>query len=661
MPPFYITTPIYYVNDVPHLGHAYTTIVADALSRFHRMRGDDTYFLTGTDEHGQKIEEAADKRGVTPIELADRVVERFRETWTNLGIANDDFIRTTEDRHKAVVSEVWRRIEQRGDITLGAYKGWYCVPCEAFYPETQLVDGTQCPIHKSAASWVEEPSYFFAMSKYQDRLLQHIADHPNFIRPENYKNEIISFVKSGLRDLSVSRTTFKWGIPVPDHPEHVIYVWIDALTNYMSALGAPGTPLYQRYWPATCHLIGKDILRFHAVYWPCMLMSAGLPLPETIMTHGWWTVRGEKISKSMPATRVDPNQLAADLGADALRYFLLREVPLGLDGDFSYEALIGRYNADLANDLGNLTNRCLTMAGKFAGGAVPAADPAVADLEAHAVLATTARECVAEAARCFEDYAPSRALEVIWRLVREANRYVDAVQPWKLAKDPTREAELAHCVRGFLEAIFWSARMVSPVMPDKARAILGQLGVTGEAAEHAVTSWPDPEAWGRDLPTGQVVGKGEPVFPRIDAERQEALLKRWIPEDALASAAPTTPAPAPTTPTRPLAPPVTFQDFQRLDFRVALIKAAEPVPKTKKLLKLRVDVGEPSERQVIAGIAAAYPPESLVGRKVILLANLEPATIRGVESQGMVLAIGDEEILGLSAIDKDVPPGTIVR
>lgn len=633
------------------------------------MRGDDTYFLTGTDEHGQKIEEAAEKRGVTPIELADRVVERFRETWTNLGIANDDFIRTTEDRHKAVVGEVWRRIEERGDITLGAYKGWYCVPCEAFYPETQLVDGTQCPIHKSAASWVEEPSYFFAMSKYQDRLLQHIADNPSFIRPENYKNEIVSFVKSGLRDLSVSRTTFKWGIPVPDHPEHVIYVWIDALTNYMSALGAPGTPLYERYWPATCHLIGKDILRFHAVYWPCMLMSAGLPLPETIMTHGWWTVRGEKISKSMPATRVDPNQLAADLGADALRYFLLREVPLGLDGDFSYEALIGRYNADLANDLGNLTNRCLTMAGKFAAGKVPAADASIAssgassgaDSDAHVALATTARECVAEAARCFEEYAPSRALEVIWRLVREANRYVDTVQPWKLAKDPSRAAELAHCVRGFLEAIFWSARMVSPVMPDKARAILGQLGVTEEAIERAVSSWPDPETWGRDLPTGQVVGKGEPVFPRIDPERQEALLKRWIPEDALAVPATAEPAAAPAPPARPLAPPVTFQDFQRLDFRVALIKAAEPVPKTKKLLKLRVDVGEPSERQVIAGIAAAYPPESLVGRKVILLANLEPATIRGVESQGMILALGDEEILGLSAIDKDVPPGTIVR
>jgi methionyl-tRNA synthetase len=620
------------------------------------MRGDDTYFLTGTDEHGQKIEQAAAKRGLEPIALADRVVERFRETWVNLGISNDDFIRTTEDRHKQMVGEMWKRIEANGDITEGAYKGWYCVPCEAFYPETQLVDG-KCPIHKSDATWVEEPSFFFAMSKYQERLLQHIEDHPDFIRPENYKNEIISFVKSGLRDLSVSRTTFKWGIPVPGHPDHVIYVWIDALTNYMSALGAPGTELYQRFWPATCHLIGKDILRFHAVYWPCMLMSAGLPLPETILTHGWWTVRGEKISKSMPATRVDPNQLAADLGADALRYFLLREVPLGLDGDFSYEALIGRYNADLANDLGNLTNRCLTMADKFAAGIVPAAEASVADIDAHAALANTAREVVVEAANLFEDYAPSRALESIWRLVREANRYVDAVQPWKLAKDPSRAAELAHCVRGFLEAIYWSARMVAPVMPDKARAILAQLGVVGDAADAALGSWPDAATWGADLPAGQPIGKGEPVFPRVDAARQEALLAAWIPADALVENA----APAAAAPAKPLAPPVTFQDFQRMDLRVALIKAAEPVPKTKKLLKLQVDVGEGKDRQVIAGIASAYPPDSLVGRKVIFLANLEPATIRGVESQGMVLAVGDDDILGLSALDKDVPPGTIVR
>jgi len=654
IPPFYITTPIYYVNDVPHLGHAYTTIAADALARFHRMHGDDTWFLTGTDEHGQKIDQAAAKRGVSPKQLADEVVVRFQETWKRLDVANDDFIRTTDQRHKDVVTEMWKRIEGAGDIYEGSYAGWYCIPCEVFYPETQLEDGKGdekcCPIHKSPVTWVEEPSYFFAMSKYQERLLQHIADHPDFIQPENYRNEVVAFVKSGLRDLSVSRTTFKWGIPVPGHPEHVIYVWIDALTNYISALGLPGSERYERFWPATCHLIGKDILRFHAVYWPCMLMSAGLPLPKTIFAHGWWTVRGEKISKSLPATRVDPVQLADDVGADALRYFLLREVPLGNDGDFSYEALLGRFNAELANDLGNLINRCLTLTGKSADGKVPEPQAQPAG-DAHEQLAACARKVAVEARAAYESYAPSRALESIWALVREANTYVNTTQPWKLAKQPDAAAELAYVLRAALEAIAWVARMVWPVMPEKATAILAQVGA-GDAAP----TWPEPDSWSRDLPAGAAVARPDPLFPRIDADGAKTLLAKWIPADA------TTDAEAkPQAEAKPAGPTITFDEFKKLELRVAQVLSAEPVPKTKKLLRLQVDVGEEQPRQVVAGIAEAYEPAALVGKKVILVANLAPATIRGVESRGMILAAGDKQILGLSGLDNDVPAGTIVR
>ena len=664
--PYYITTPIYYVNDVPHLGHAYTTIVADALARYQRARKHQTFMLTGTDEHGQKIEEAAKRRGQQPIELADDVVKRFREMWVRLGIANDGFIRTTEERHGRMVAEMWRRIAANDDITLGSYDGWYCVACEAFYPESQLDEGHKCPTHKREATWLSEPSYFFKMSKYQQRLLDHIAEHPDFIRPENYKNEIVSFIKSGLRDLSVSRTTFNWGIPVPDDDAHVIYVWIDALTNYISALGGIDGDDYQRFWPATCHLIGKDILRFHAVYWPCMLMSAGLPLPKTIFAHGWWTVRGEKISKSMPATRVDPGLLADSIGADALRYFLLREVPLGLDGDFSYEALIGRYNADLANDLGNLLNRTLSMAVKFCAGNIPPANPDIAALELHAEMYRAARQCAITTADHFESFAPSRALESIWQLVRTANRYVDAVKPWVMARDPERRAELDHSIHTFVEAVYWAARMVAPVMPEKAGEILAQLGFAPDQAAAALASWPDPERFNHELPVDLTVERGVPLFPRIDDDRQTELLASWLPAvtsaaDGADSSAESAAASAASPPPVPLREPISFADFARVDLRVAEVLTAEPIAKTKKLLKLTVALGNDETRTVVAGIAQRYAPEELVGRRVIFLANLEPAKIRGVESQGMVLAAGDRDVLGLSAVDKDVPIGTVVR
>jgi len=653
---FYITTPIYYVNDVPHLGHAYTTIAADALARFHRAIGDDTRFLTGTDEHGLKVEQAAAARGLSPLQLADQVVERFRDTWKQLDIANDDFIRTTETRHKQVVADIWKRIEAAGDIYKGSYEGWYCVSCEAYYGEGDLVEGKRCPVHKSEVSWLSEPTYFFRMSRYGDRLLEHFAKHPSFVQPEGYKNEVVSFVKSGLRDLSVSRTTFKWGIPVPGDEEHVIYVWIDALTNYMSALGAIDGDLHRRHWPATCHLIGKDILKFHAVYWPCMLLSAGLPLPETVFTHGWWTVRGEKISKSMPATRVDPNRLGEDIGVDALRYYLLREVPLGLDGDFSYEALIGRYNAELANDLGNLVSRSLTVAQKFCAGAVPPRSAGRGE-QSHGELEQVAREVIQDAHDNYAAYAPSRALEAIWRLVREGNRYINNTEPWKLAKDPARRDELDHIIRTALEVLVCVARMVAPVMPKTAEQILALVGMVGERGQEAMHRWPQADRFGAELELGAPLGPSTILFPRIDEARQAALLETWIPKDARIGEPQVAPQEAPAAD----GAEVTFDEFGRMDLRVARVLTAEPVPKAKKLLKLTVDVGEAQPRQVVAGIAEAFRPEELIGRSVIFLANLKPATIRGVTSQGMILAAGADAVLGLSAVDRDLPPGTRIR
>jgi methionyl-tRNA synthetase len=664
---FYITTPIYYVNDVPHLGHAYATIVADTLARFHRASGEDARFLTGTDEHGLKVEQAAAARGLAPLALADQVVERFRATWKNLEIANDDFIRTTEDRHKQVVADIWRRIADRGDIYPGAYEGWYCVACEAYYPESELEGGTLCPTHKREATWLSEPTYFFRMSRYQEQLLEHFERNPTFVQPEGYRNEVLSFIRSGLRDLSVSRTTFKWGIPVPGDSDHVIYVWIDALTNYMSALGAIGGEMHRRYWPATCHLIGKDILKFHAVYWPCMLLAAGLPLPGTILITGWWTVRGEKISKSMPATRVDPNALAEDLGADALRYYLLREVPLGLDGDFTYENLIARYNAELAQDLGNLVSRVTTVARRSCGGAVPPVDAALADSGRHAQLAAVARQVIAETARHFRDYAPSKALQAIWKLVSEANGYFQGMEPWVLAKDPAKKAELDQVVRGALEALACVARLVAPVMPVVAQQILAMVGMGGERGAEAVRSWPQPDRVGRELELGAPVGAAATLFPRIDEARAAELLEKWIPQDARVAGSSPSPSPSPSTSTSTststatAGTEVTFDEFGKLDLRVARVLSAEAVPKAKKLLLLQLDVGDGTPRQVVAGIAEAFRPEELIGRSVIFLANLKPATIRGVTSQGMILAAGGDTVVGLSAVDRELPPGTKVR
>ncbi len=686
--PFYITTPIYYVNDVPHLGHAYTTIVADALARFHRMRGDDTRFLTGTDEHGQKVEEAATKRGLTPQQLVDQVAPRFDEAWKALGIESYRFIRTTDAKHKRVVANLWKRIRERNpeDIYLATYQGWYCVGCEAFYTESQLIkDGEVwvCATHKRPVNWIDkERSWFFRLSRYAKPLLSHIAANPEFIRPTQYKNEIVSFLeKEELRDLSISRTSFAWGIPAPEpDPEglsHVIYVWMDALINYYSDLcpadgsleGADATT----YFPQAIHLIGKDILRFHSVYWPAILMAAGLPLPKSILAHGWWTVRGEKISKSMPATRIDPvtlsdalavGPLGRPIGIDAMRYYLLREIPLGNDGDFTFESLFGRFNADLANDLGNLVNRSLTLVGKFAAEFPPICDDAhyATGENPHWQLETHAFQAANLVAKELELCAPSKALEHLWKFIGQANRYIDQTQPWAMgkAKDPA----LGHTLWCLQRSLWTIAQLIAPVLPATSATILGWLG------DPAPPRWPEGKA-GRVFPLAPVLATDATtsvLFPRLDEPMQQKIVSAVAGEYAAGSTPPAPekpdkPAKASKPKPEPAAPagPITFADFEKLELRVGKVITAQSVPKKDRILHLTVDLGEAKHRTIVAGIASAYKPEQLVGKQVIVVANLAPRKMGDLVSEGMILAAGDEAILGLSAVDADVPPGTRVR
>lgn len=503
-PAFYLTTPIYYVNDVPHIGHAYTTVGADVLARYKRLMGYDVYFLTGSDEHGQKVEKAATTAGETPLELADRVVKRFQALWERLGISNNDFIRTTQERHKKGVAHIFKDILEKGDIYLGEYEDWYCTPCETFWTETQLIDG-RCPDCNRPVEKLKEESYFFRMSKYQDQLLAHIESHPDFIQPKSKRNEIISFVKEGLRDLSVSRTTFTWGIPVPGNDKHVIYVWFDALTNYITALGYPeATSDYQRFWPVNVHLIGKDILRFHAVYWPTFLMAAGLPLPEKVFAHGWWTIEGQKMSKSLQNV-VEPNMLIDKYGVDAVRYFLLREVPFGLDGDFSHAALVQRINSDLANDLGNLLSRSTAMAVKYFNGTLPA--PAELN-ESDLSLKRRTEEMVAAVDGCMNDLAFSKALQAIWEVISAGNKYIDESAPWTLAKDPALKDRLATVMYCLLESQRIVHIVLSAFLPATTEKALASLGCVEEKSLVGLS-------WG-GLREGTVITKAEALFPRIE-------------------------------------------------------------------------------------------------------------------------------------------------
>jgi methionyl-tRNA synthetase len=667
---FYVTTPIYYVNSVPHLGTFYTTVVADALARFHRARdagGSQTFFLTGLDEHGQRIERIARERGQPPQAYCDEIAAKYQATWKRAEISHDNFIRTTEERHRLVVTDMWRRLVNKGDIYAADYEGLYCEGCEEWKAEDELlVEGgvKLCPTHRRPVERVKEKNYFFRLSAYAKPLLDYYAAHPDFVRPESRLNEVRSFVAGGLRDLSVSRMSVKWGIPVPEDPQHTIYVWIDALTNYVTALGGlravEDDARPAALWAASHHLIAKDILRFHAVYWPALLMSAGLPPPHRIFCHGYLTVKGQKISKSIPATRVDPNLIADDLGVDPLRYFVLREYTLGADGDFSYEALLQRYESDLGNDLGNLLNRTVSLARQLPDAPIlPARSPHGPDAarsEEDRALQAAALTALTDTTAAWEDFAPARALEATWGLVRRANAYIDRNAPWKLAKAASWD-DLGRVLSNACEAIRRAAMLVGPAMPSAAREILRQIGRGddfGRWPEQAWSGWP-----------GGSLGDPRPVFPRFDPDRQAALITRWVGEAAPAPAAPTSaPAPAATQAQAPSQAPadgtITIDEFARMDLRAAKVLSAERVPKTDKLMKLIVDLGN-EQRTVVSGIAGRYQPEQLVGRTVVYLANLKPTKLRGVLSQGMILAAGDEGVLALAGLDEDVPPGTKIR
>jgi len=633
-PRFYVTTPIYYVNDEPHIGHVYTTIVADVIARYRRATGHDVYFLTGTDEHGQKIERAARAQGLEPIQLADRVVHRYHELWKQLEISHDDFIRTTDPRHRLGVEKLIGKMKTADDIYLGSYEGMYCAGCESFYPESQLVDG-RCPEQGHPVERVSEESHFFRLSRYQEPLLEHFRAHPEFVRPRTRFNEVKAFVESGLKDLSISRTSISWGIPFPDAPGAVVYVWVDALTNYMSALGYGGdesSPTLE-YWPAQVHLVGKDILRFHAVYWPAFLMSAGEPVPECICAHGWWLRDEAKMSKSL-GNVVKPGPLIDDFGADGLRYFLLREMTFGQDGSYSDEQLLDRYNGDLANDLGNLTSRIVTLIHTGCDGAVPPPSDEPVERE----LAPLAERAFGEYRAAFDNYNFSSGLTAAWSLIAGVNRFLVEHAPWELAKDPAQRSRHRATLRGAAEALLQAAAMAAPVMPKASEEIASRLGTT---LPDSLTEF----RWGLLPERARVVKRG-PLFPRID--------KKSYFEESKSMEESKTP------PKADVDDRMTIDEFMKINLRVARVLSAARVEGTDKLLKLEIDLGS-EKRQIVAGIAQKYEPDALVGKTIVVVANLKPARVRGVESQGMLLAADAGEGPVVASFESDVAPGTRVR
>jgi methionyl-tRNA synthetase len=627
---FYITSPLYYVNAPPHLGGMYTTIVADTIARYKRMTGFDVRLLCGTDEHGQKIERSAKAQGITPKALADRVYTQYSDLWKRVGIEYDEFIRTTEPRHYAGVVELYTRVKANGYIYKGTYSGWYCVSCEAYAPESDPGTPAKCPDCGRTTEWFSEESYFFKLSEFQDRLLDLYEKNPQFIRPESRRNEIASFVRGGLRDLSISRVTLKWGIPFPDDPRHVFYVWFDALTGYLSGMGfKTDDAKFSKYWPAI-HIVGKDILRFHAVYWPAFLMAAGIELPPTVFGHGWWLFKDEKMSKSRGNT-FDPYVLTEVFGPELLRYFCLREMVFGQDCNFALEAVIQRYNSDLANDLGNLLSRTIAMISKYRGGKIPAPGAAKGDPEVRELAARV----VESYRKNFDDYNFSRGLENVWELVARVNKYIVENEPWAIAEKPSEAARLDAVLMHAAESLRMIAALLAPVVPATAQNLWEQLGLEGRAANVRL----DELRWTEDL-VGKTVRGGGSLFPRLDSKE---VMKKM---DAVTAqkAEPESEKEAPPATVGNLAAPITIDEFAKVDLRVATVVEAEKVKGADKLLRLIVDLGF-EKRQILAGIATAYPPESLIGRKVVIVANLQPRKLRGLESNGMIVAasLGPED------------------
>jgi methionyl-tRNA synthetase len=648
MSTFYLTTPIYYVNALPHIGHIFTTTVGDTLARYQRLAGRDVRFLTGTDEHGQNIERAARAEGIAPIALADRVVAKYVELRDRLDFSYDDFIRTTEERHQRGVIEIIRRIEAAGDFYTARHEGWYCPPCETFYTEKELGPGKSCPVHGTPVEWKSEENLFFRLSKYQQPLLDLYAERPDFVRPESRLNEVRAFVEGGLRDLSVSRANLEWGIPFPGHPGQAVYVWLDALTNYISALGfgSEDDSLYRKFWEqgdVRLQLVGKDILRFHTVYWPAFLMSAGLPLPSTVWVHGWWQRDGRKISKSA-GNVVRPDELIDRFGSDGVRYFLLREMVFGQDASFSDEGFVDRYNSDLANDLGNTVSRLVTLSRNAFGGRTPPYEGG-----GDEPLAAVAAKAVEEYRAAMDDLAFSRALESLWRLLAETNQHIVANEPWKLIKTEGPSASLARVLWVGLEAVRIVATGLLPFMPRTAPRVLAAIGTATPPDSLDALRWGGTPA-NAELPVPA------PLFPRID---KEAYLGEARAQEKEKKMETETAAPVPEK--NPEKSPVSIDQFFQTELKVATILAAEPVPKSNKLMKLTADLGEGAPRTIVAGIALAYKPEELVGKQVIVVANLQPAKLMGVESQGMVLAASLDGKPVLLHPDAQVPAGTKVK